>query len=180
MIKKYLYNGKEYTSAYQVRQAIFEAERKAFPAEPEEGRAEFWAEHNVTYTEEEIPLAAWKARKSFAIKQAFLNWRNNQATIVSSLGFKADSNERANTDINGLLVAYESNQDASITFRDADNQFHNLSYDQLKVLQLEIIENGNHAYAQKWAFDAQVESAASEEDLNAIEVKFEGKNFVEG
>lgn len=55
MIKKYFYNGKEYLSDYQVRQAIFETERKAFPEEPEENKAEFWNELGVTYTEEPDP-----------------------------------------------------------------------------------------------------------------------------
>lgn len=55
MIKKYLYNGKEYLSDYQVRQAIFEMERKAFPEEPEENKAEFWNELGVTYAEEPDP-----------------------------------------------------------------------------------------------------------------------------
>jgi hypothetical protein len=133
----------------------------------------------VIYTEEEwvTPIESLKAQKADEIKQAFLNWRGQEATLVSSLGFKADSNERAMSDVNGLLVAYESHQDAPITFRDADNQFHELSYAQLKVLQLEIIQNGNYAYEQKWSFDAQVESATSEDELNAIHIEFVGKDF---
>lgn len=177
MIKKYLYNGKEYLSSYQVRQAIFEVERKAFPAEPKESKVEFWEELGVTYVEESIPLETLKNQKLTQIKQAFLVWRSNNATLVSSLGFKADSDERANADVNGLLVAYEDNLDAPITFRDADNEFHSLTYAQVKILQREIIENGNYAYAQKWELEKKIAEANNKEELDSIQIEFEGKNF---
>lgn len=176
-MKKYKYNGGQYLER-QLREEIFKQERKVL-GKPKEGQAEadFWAKFGVTIIEEQEPIETLKKRKSFAIKRAFLDWRNNKATLISSLGFKADSNERANTDVSGLLVAYEDNQDALITFRDADNEFHALTYAQVKTLQKEIIENGNHAYAQKWTLDAQVESATTKEELDAVVVKFEGKDF---
>ena len=177
MIKKYFYKGKEYISEQMVRDAIMKIEKKVFSASPNNNVSEFWAKFGVTYIEEQEPIETFKKRKSFAIKRAFLDWRNNKATLISSLGFKADSNERANTDVSGLLVACEDNQDVLITFRDADNEFHALTYAQMKVLQKEIIENGNHAYAQKWMLDAQVESATTKEELDAVVVKFEGKDF---
>lgn len=180
MIKKFVYNGIEYSSEREVRKAIFEKEHKIFSKSPNKNVVEFWAQFGVAYSEEQEPIEVLKQRKYFVIKQAFLNWRNNQATLISSLGFEADSNERANTDVSGLLVAYEDNQDALITFRDADNEFHALTYAQAKTLQKEIIENGNHAYAQKWMLDAQVESATTKEEIDAIEVEFKGKNFLEG
>lgn len=177
MIKKYVYNGAEYASEYAVRQAVFEQTRVAFPAEPYEDKAAFWENYGVTYTEEPIPLETLKAQKTARIKQAFLNWRNNEATLISSLGFKVDSNERANTDVAGLLVAYEENQYALITFRDADNEFHVLSYAQVKTLQKEIVENGSYAYTQKWELDTQVASATTQADLDAVKIAFVGKDF---
>ena len=176
IVKKYVFDGKEYTSDSAVRQAIFVKNRTAFGNLE---TAEEWLEFGVTYTEEDevIPLETLKLRKHNDVKRAFLDWRNNNATLISSLGFTVDSNERANTDVSGLLVAYESNQDAPITFRDVNNQFHELTYEQVKILQLEIIENGNYAYAQKWNFDSQVENATCEEDLEAIEIEFVGKDF---
>jgi hypothetical protein len=45
------------------------------------------------------------------------------------------------------------------------------------ILQLEIIENGNFAYAPKWSLDAQVESAKPQEELDAILIEFVGKDF---
>ena len=177
MIKKFIYDGFEYNLESDVRKAIYEKERKIFNKAPTEKVVEFWAKFGVVYTEEQEPIEFFKAKKSLVIKQSFLNWRNNRATLISSLGFKVDSNERANTDVSGLLIAYEDNQDALITFRDADNAFHALTYAQVKTLQKEIIENGNYAYEQKWMLDAQVEKATTKEELEAIEVKFAGKTF---
>lgn len=177
MIKKYVYDGFEYAFERDVRKAIYEKEHKVFSKAPTENVANFWSKFGVTFVEEEEPIEVFKQRKYVVIKQAFLNWRNNEATLVSSLGFKVDSNERANTDVNGLLVAYEDNQDALITFRDADNEFHALTYAQVKVLQKEIIENGNYAYQQKWMLDAQVGNVTTKEELDAIKIEFVGKNF---
>lgn len=174
MIKKYIFNGVEFSSERMVRQAIWRSDRKAF-GKPK--TAEEWLKLGVTYIEEQEPIETLKARKLLAIKQAFLLWRNNNATLISSLGFKIDSNERANTDVSGLLVDREDNQEALITFRDANNAFHALTYTQVKILQKEIIANGNFAYEQKWLFDSQVEGATTKEDLDAIKVVFVGKDF---
>ena len=179
MIKKFIYNNIEYTSERDVRKAIYEQEHKIFSKTPTENIVEFWSNFGVTYIEEQEPIETLKTQKSFFIKQAFLSWRNSQATLISSLGFKADANERANSDVNGLLIAYEDNRNEQITFRDADNVFHSLSYDQLKTLQKEIIDNGTFAYAQKWTFDDRVEKATTKEELDAIKVEFNGKNFSE-
>lgn len=70
MIQKYEYNGKVYTTAWQVRQAINQNERLAFGPEPNDGRVEFWAQFGVTYaeepdpepTEEELAVAARRQR----------------------------------------------------------------------------------------------------------------------
>ena len=176
MIKRYECQGLHFATERDLRKHLYETKKNAFGKTPENA-VEFWAKYGVTYIEEDEPIEFFKQQKSRVVKQAFLNWRNNNATLISSLGFKADSSERANTDISGLLVAYENNQDAPITFRDADNQFHTLTYGQLKVLQLEIIENGNFAYEQKWALDAQVENAITKEQLDAIKIEFVGKDF---
>ena len=179
MIKRYEYQGLHFASERDLRKHLYDTKKIALGKTPENA-TEFWEKYGVIYTEEQEPVEFFKNQKSFVIKQAFLNWRNNNATLVSSLGFKADSNERANTDVSGLLIAYEDNQDALITFRDANNEFHTLSFAQLKVLQLEIIENGNFAYEQKWMFDAQVENATTKEELDSIEVVFVGRDFAKG
>lgn len=58
MIKKYVYNEKEYSSAWEVRRAIDKAENTAFGPEPKgeyEEKKAFWERFGVVYTEEPDP-----------------------------------------------------------------------------------------------------------------------------
>lgn len=175
MIQKYVFNGVEYASEYAVRQAIFEKDRVAFPAEPEEGKSEFWAEYNVTYTEEEIPLEVLRAQKLDLLDMAFMQWRNDDATLVSSLGFTADCDERAMIDVNGLVTICTD----KVVFMDANNNPHELTLEQLKVLQAEIIQSGTLVYQTKWTFRQAIESAENKGQLDAIEIAFTAIDFSE-
>ena len=176
MIKKYSFEGDVFDNEEDVRRAVFQKSRKVFGQAPVGKEKEFWGKLGVVYEEQEEPLSYFKNIKSMLVKNAFLQWRKD-ATHFSSLGFKVDSNERSNADVGGLLIVYKDKQQEHITFRDADNNFHFLSYAQLEVLQKEIIENGSYAYQQKWALDAQIEAAESKEALEAIAINFVGKSF---
>lgn len=177
MIKKYLYNDNVYHSEYAVRQAIWESEHKIFRKEPEENRAEFWEKLNVTYSEEEqqFTLKELRTKKLGELGRAFYVWRNKQATLVSSLGFKADADERAMIDVSGLVAL-----EAPAVFMDADNVPHELTADQIKILHKEIIQSGNKAYETKWALRNAISAAESKDALEAIELKFEPVNFLSG
>ncbi len=183
MIKKYVYDGETYPSGWSVRQAIGQKENKAFGPEPDEGKAEFWAEHGVTYTEEPDPepaLEDLKSSKLSALERAFLQWYEQDAVVTSSLGFVADSDVRAVTDVSGLITVAEATPSESrttVAFMDHNNEAHMLSLDQLKTLQLEIIQNGQSAYQQKWQIRTAIEEAADKDALDAIEIKFTGLDF---
>ena len=175
MIKTWTYNGVAYQSEWQVRQEVFNKDHVSFGEAPEEGKVEFWAQYGVTYTEEEIPLATLKEQKLGKLDSAFTRWRNDGATLVSSLGFTADCDERAMIDVNGLVTICGETQ--TVAFMDADNQPHELSIEQLKVLQAEIIQSGSLAYQTKWQLRTAIESAESKEALDAIEIKFTPVDF---
>lgn len=96
------------------------------------------------------------------------------AHVRSSLGFEIDANDRANRDIDGILKTIG---DGSVMFCDYENEFHELNRSQCEMLQIEIIQNAQALYAQKWAYRAQVEGAESVDELNAIEFTFEHKAF---
>lgn len=96
------------------------------------------------------------------------------AHIVSSLGFTADANDRANRDIDGILKTIG---DGVVMFCDYENNFHELNRTQCETLQIEIIQNAQALYAQKWAYRAQVEGAESVDELNAIEFTFSRLSF---
>ena len=192
MQKFYVYKGETYHSAYAVKKAIEAAERKRFWAEPKDATLEekqsFWKEFNVEYREEPDPvppeptLEELKQRKLNQLEQSFLRWYETDATVVSSLGFTADSDARSMMDVSGIVTALESVPEESrstVAFMDSSNEPHMLTLDQVKVLQLEIIGNGQAAYQQKWALRTQIEEAQDKEALEAIEVVFAPSDFSE-
>lgn len=96
------------------------------------------------------------------------------AHVVSSLGFTADANDRANRDIEGILKTIG---DGSVMFCDYENNFHELHRPQCETLQVEIIQNAQALYAQKWQYRTQVEAAESVEELEALEFTFSHLSF---
>ena len=193
MQKFYVYKGETYHSAYAVKKAIEKAENKRFWAEPKDATLEekqsFWKEFNVEYREEPDPvppeptLEELKQRKLNQLEQSFLRWYETDATVVSSLGFTADSDARSMMDVSGIVTALESVPEESrstVAFMDSSNEPHMLTLDQVKILQLEIIQNGQSAYTQKWTLRTQIEEAKDAEALDAIEIVFTPSDFSGG
>ena len=60
---------------------------------------------------------------------------------------------------------------------DAKNVGHEVTLDQLKTLQLEIIASGNAAYQEKWKLRDAIEAATTKEELDAIEIVFQPLDF---
>ena len=131
----------------------------------------------------EIPAPSIDELKTAKLSQldsAFLQWYETDAVVTSSLGFVADSDARAMMDVSGLVTTLESQPAetrSTVAFMDANNQPHLLSLDQLKTVQVEIIQNGQSAYQQKWTLRTAIKEAQSKEDLEAIEIKFTAEDF---
>ncbi len=106
------------------------------------------------------------------LNRMFDSWRTDVATLISSLGFEADADEKANADVNGLVTLGES-----ATFMDAHNEAHELTLEQLKVLQKEIIQSGSLQYQAKWAFRDAINNATTKEELEAITIAFAPIDF---
>lgn len=113
-----------------------------------------------------------KERKLSELSSAFDTWRSDGATLISSLGFEADADEKANADVNGLVIKGEP-----AVFMDAHNQAHELTLDQLKTLQSEIIDSASYGYQKKWAYRDAINNATAVDALNAIEIVFTPKDF---
>ncbi len=125
-------------------------------------------------------LAAENARhlaKAKADKMTCLNsaWLAAEAVGVvdSSVGFAIDATDRANRDLEGLIISMEAGGIASTTFCDAANCFHEVSLDQLKIMRLEVIAHGQQLYARKWQLRMAIENAQAIDDLEAIAIDFE-------
>lgn len=113
-----------------------------------------------------------------AQKLEVLNAAHEQAEedahVRSSLGFEIDADDRANRDIDGILKTIG---DDTVLFCDYENNFHELNRAQCETLQIEIIQNAQALYSQKWQYRTQVEAAESVEELEALEFTFEHKSF---
>lgn len=131
----------------------------------------------------EIPATSIDELKNAKLSQldsAFLQWYETDAVVTSSLGFVADSDSRAMMDVSGLVTTLEAQpaeSRATVAFMDANNESHLLTLEQLKTVQVEIIQNGQSAYQQKWALRTAIESAQTKEELDAIEIKFSAEDF---
>lgn len=95
MIKKYLYNNKEYLSEYSVRQAIWKKDHKVFGKEPEENRAQFWEELNVTYTEEEEPAPSARILATKEIQELKEQLRETDYAVIKIAEGAATAEEYA-------------------------------------------------------------------------------------
>lgn len=121
-----------------------------------------------------------RSEKLAQLDSAFSSWYSDGATMVSSLGFEADSDSRAMQDVTGLVTAAEAQatfSDSGLTFMDANNVGHEVTLDQLKTLQLEIIASGNAAYQKKWKIRNAIEKAKTKEELEKIEIAFHPADF---
>lgn len=109
-------------------------------------------------------------------KFAILSQKHHEAektgVIQSSLGFPIDANERANRDVSGLISQMEMTNIDTTQFCDANNDFHEVTLDNLKIMQLELIQYAQSLYATKWQFRAAIEAAKTVDELNAIDIKF--------
>ena len=125
------------------------------------------------FTEEELAnqLVQAKQRKLIKLQNAFEE-AEKTGTVNSSVGFTIDATDRANRDIEGLIVVLEAHNLPGSTFCAADNSFHDVTLENLKTMRLEIIAHGQALYAKKWQLRTQIETATNLTDVNGIEIDF--------
>lgn len=118
-----------------------------------------------------------RSHKLQELHAKFDAWYNGEAVVYSSLGFTADSDSRAKADVDGLIEVMECTGAEASLFRDADNELHQLTLDNLKTLRLEIIQNGQFAYQTKWTFEAQIKALETRAEIEAVDIVFSGMKF---
>lgn len=186
---QYLYNGQTYSDSWSVRHAIEQNENKRFGAEPsdpdhqtqKQARIAFWAEHSVEYKEIEviIPdpdpkelLEVARERKLRSLEAWFNNYRASSKTfIVSSFGFKANSNITAFNNVDGLIGLVTVKQfapDGYITFMDFEDKPQQMSEQMLVTLKNEISAAASMAYQVKWTYREKILKAETEKQLEEI------------
>lgn len=118
-------------------------------------------------------LEALKQARLEELHQAWLTAEAN-GKVNSSVGFAIDATERANRDVDGLIKRLTALGEDSADFCAADNSSHIVTLEQLKAMQLEIIQYGQAIYAAKWKMRYAIESAATLEAVSAVNISFAG------
>lgn len=134
--------------------------------------------YTITYSVENISIDTIRKKKISELNNAFANINKN-AKIMSSLGFLIDAGETANRDINGLITVMEATGTTSTQFCDANNEFHAVSLADCKIMLLEIIQNAQALYQQKWSYREYIEIEDNVEELNNLTIQFTTLSFNE-
>ena len=186
MAKKYTYNGTEYNSTHQVRQAIWENEHKIFGS-PESN--EDWEVLGVSVSYSDnfeyavTDISQLKEMKLITLDGVFNAYRKSSDTfLVSSLGFRVNANVTAFDNVSGLVAQLQfktekGEENPQVGFMTFDDELVMLDLEKMKTLQVEISENGSNVYAQKWALRQTILAAENAEDLSAIDIKFIHTDF---
>lgn len=112
-------------------------------------------------------LAEAKEEKLVEIKNSF-DKEESEGFVTSSLGFRADATRKSKADVDGLVQAMSAMGYSTISFRDYDNKTHTLSLDQVKTLQLELVNKGLWNYQTKWDLEKKIASAPTVEAVEKI------------
>ena len=187
MSKKYIQyeiNGEIYTSFYDVRMAV---KHISLPEPQLDENEEIPFDYidlymktgiNLSVMVEEDPepvvvvrdFAEERQKKLMALNNEFERLQN-EAWLVSSLGFKIDANEKANRNVDSLIKLLEAKDvTQTVRFMDYNNETHPVNYDNLKTMQIEIIINGNNLYAKKWEIRDALLACTTLEEVDAIEI----------
>lgn len=130
------------------------------------------------YTDEE-KLEKAKADKLAdldSIASQYDQYKCDTMYITSSVnGLRFNADIRSQTNIQGLLGTLQN--DATVTYKDYDNNFVQLNATQLTTIYNECITNGQNLYTQKWSYQAKIGACTSIDEVNAIEIAFEMLDF---
>ena len=137
-------------------------------------------EHTITETGMIVPegalteppapqLETVKAGKLAELDAAFAS-ASEQAHCLSSAGFEINANETADRNVANLIVSMEAKGQETVSFRAFDNTFHEVTFTQLKTMQLEIIGCMQALYARKWALRDAIAAARSVKEVDAVDI----------
>ena len=141
--------------------ALWEAEKARLDAEAAAKKAEYNRLENVVARKLDELNAKLEETKTFSA-----------AHITSSTGYVVNANTTAKQNIDGLITAMTAQNLSTVNFMTFDNTLAELTLEQLKTLQLELISYGNNLYAKKWSLRAQIEACTTKEEVDAIVIDY--------
>lgn len=141
--------------------ALWEAEKARLDAEAAAKKAEYNRLENVVGRKLDELNAKLEETKT-----------SSAAHITSSTGYVVNANTTAKQNIDGLITAMTAQNLSTVNFMTFDNTLAELTLEQLKTLQLELISYGNNLYAKKWSLRAQIEACTTKEEVDAIVIDY--------
>ena len=171
-------DGQNLGTSYEPEVAIWCNENNAYIEQVGE---EFFIRFNPQPTFEEIKQA--KLSELTTKAKEFEEPVNNDMYFISSVTVTENDVEK-NLIVNGDrrtrsniqdLITYQPTD--TVAYRDYENIERQLTKEQLQVMLKEHVINGQNLYYQKWAYEKQVKSCTTIEELNAIEIKFTMHDF---
>lgn len=89
--------------------------------------------------------------------------------LTSSVGFEINADNDANRNIGGLITSLEASGAANIQFMDYTNTLRTVTLENLKTMQLELIQWAQAAYARKWTVRAAIDGAKTVDACAAVQ-----------
>ena len=98
------------------------------------------------------------------------NYALENGHTTSSFGVEIDANITSVRNVGGLLVVM--GPDDTEMFCDYNNQLHELTRQQVEILQVEIIKYIQGLYDKKWMYREQINTLTTAEEINSIVIEF--------
>ena len=98
------------------------------------------------------------------------NYQLENGHTTSSFGVEIDANITSVRNVGGLLVVM--GPDDTEMFCDYNNQLHELTRQQVEILQVEIIKYIQGLYDKKWYYREQINTLTTPEEINSIVIEF--------
>ena len=119
--------------------------------------------------EPEAMLYYARQNKLAELEQKF-NYELENGHMTCSFGVEIDANNDALRNVGNLLLVMGA-EDKEM-FCDYNNQFHELTKQQVEKIQAEIIGHIRGLYAQKWAYRDQINTLTTAEEVDSIVIEF--------
>lgn len=119
--------------------------------------------------EPEAMLYYARQNKLAELEQKF-NYMLENGHTTSSFGVEIDANNDALRNVGNLLLVMGA-EDKEM-FCDYNNQFHELTKQQVEQIQAEIIGHIRGLYAQKWSYRDKINTLTNAEEINSMVIEF--------
>lgn len=157
---------------------VYQAEAHATflkPPEPPEDQSVYFFESRWVFRQNPT-LDELKVKKQDELRASF-DKASEEAVLTSSLGYKINADSVAKRNIDSLIELMTAASIENVEFCDYDNIFHNISVSELNVLKLEVIQNANSLYQQKWNYRNYINQVETKEDLDELDLVFTNMDF---